>query len=506
MLKGFCVASVSSLWVGGPLNLIQKISLASFVYYGHEMTLYVYDMDLEVPDGVIKKDARKIVPENEIFYHMGKLAPFADYFRYKMMKKTGSMWVDADTICFTDDFFDDREFVFIHELTDPDMYAQGVLKLPKDSQILDDLITESSKIKKNFAEELQWGNLGPGLLTSLVNKYNLNKHAVPYQLINLVKAPRFSIQFWDPRYKNEILKKADGAYCGTFFNSALEFFNFAHNKNVITPDSAIEYFYKKFILKEFGEFSKKRLQFVYPCRDGENEELRYSIRSVLEFFPDAEIWVVGGKPSWYVGNYIEVKQSSAKYKNVKSNIEAILNSPDIDNSFVYMNDDFYLTSKPDFKIKYHRGDLGRRIRYEYEENHNKVYFKLLNRTYVRLQKQMKKPFDYELHIPIMVEKQLLKKAASISDSLLWRSFYFNLYHSGGYFNIKHNGGDSFTITKSPGIQIEDCKIYDCPDKDELVNFVEQNKPFLSSNDSSFELMKTSFLEERLPIKTSLESK
>lgn len=497
------MASVSSLWVGGPLHLIQEISLASFVYHGHTMTLYVYDMNLKVPDGVIKKDAREIVPETEIFYHMGKLSPFADYFRYQMMKKTGSMWVDADTICFTDEFFDDREFVFIHELVEPEYYAQGVLKLPQNSQILDDLVSESSRIKNSFSEDSKWGNLGPGLLTELVKKYNLEQYAVPYPLINLVDAPRFGVQFWDPKYKNEILKKSEAAYCGTFFNSALEFFDFADNKNVIPPDSAIEYFYKKFILKEFGDFSKKRLQFVYPCRYGENEELRYSIRSVLEFFPDAEIWVVGGKPSWYTGNYIHVKKTSVKYNSVKDNIDAILNNPDIDNSFVYMNDDFYLTDKPDFRVKYHRGDLGSRIRAEYQENHNKLYFKLLNRTYTRLKKHMDKPFDYELHIPVMVEKQYLRKV-SVRD--LWRSFYFNLHHSGGYLNIKHLGGDSFSITKSPGIQIEDCKVYTCPEKNELVNFVERHKPFLSSNDSNFETMKTNFLQERFPNSTSYEIK
>ena len=55
------------------------------------------------------------------------------------------------------------------------------------------------------------------------------------------------------------------------------------------------------------------MHFVYICKDGENEELRYSIRSVLKNTKDAVIWVVGGKPNWYIGNYIKVIQDQNKY-------------------------------------------------------------------------------------------------------------------------------------------------------------------------------------------------
>ena len=48
------------------------------------------------------------------------------------------------------------------------------------------------------------------------------------------------------------------------------------------------------------------MDFVYICKEGVNEELKYSIRSVVESFPESNIWVVGGKPDWYTGNYIQV--------------------------------------------------------------------------------------------------------------------------------------------------------------------------------------------------------
>ena len=81
------------------------------------------------------------------------------------------------------------------------------------------------------------------------------------------------------------------------------------------------------------------MDFVYICRSGDNEELRYSIRSVIRSFPKANIWVVGGKPVWYKGNYIIVEQNQDKYTNALNNIIAICNSKEISVSFIFMNDD-----------------------------------------------------------------------------------------------------------------------------------------------------------------------
>jgi hypothetical protein len=85
------------------------------------------------------------------------------------------------------------------------------------------------------------------------------------------------------------------------------------------------------------------MDFVYICKPGDNEELRYSIRSVLYSFPDANIWLVGGKPSWYSGNYIYVDQKHHKYANAINNLHAICDSNEISEEFVLMNDDFFIS-------------------------------------------------------------------------------------------------------------------------------------------------------------------
>ena len=99
------------------------------------------------------------------------------------------------------------------------------------------------------------------------------------------------------------------------------------------------------------------MDFVYICRTGPNEELRYSIRSVMNSFPDAKIWVSGGKPDWYIGNYISIDQNGSKYANAIANINAICDSKEISDDFVLMNDDFFILKKIDSIKTFHSGLL-----------------------------------------------------------------------------------------------------------------------------------------------------
>jgi hypothetical protein len=222
------------------------------------------------------------------------------------------------------------------------------------------------------------------------------------------------------------------------------------------------------------------------CRDGENEELRYSIRSVLKFFPDAEIWVIGGKPGWYVGNHIPVNQNSVKYNNVKNNIEKLLSDERIDDSFVYMNDDFYLTNMPDFSQSYHRGTIKTYLEESAEFFQKHLYRKLIARAHNKLKKFMSdEPLNYELHIPILISKSRLKNSYSRLE--VWRSFYGNYYKIGGK-------------------EILDCKLYpnNISDGINLNNFIDDHSPFLSSNDNTFKFILDNYLADAFPNKSALE--
>jgi hypothetical protein len=243
------MAAVGSLWIGPRLGFVQRLCLTSFVYYGHETYLYVYDMDMDVPAGVIKRNAEEIVPSNKIFTYHDQLAAFSDYFRYSMIQKTDLMWVDADTLCLNKNFFEDVPFVFIQE--SDTLIAGGILKMPSDHPATRQINTNAEAMLpklKNSKQNFKWAALGPLLLTKIVNRFKLASYAQPAKLVNLLGHWSMGKDFWDPSKKDSILKDAEDAYCATFFTGSLRMQKF-DTEQELPKGSAIEYFAKRFGIK-----------------------------------------------------------------------------------------------------------------------------------------------------------------------------------------------------------------------------------------------------------------
>jgi hypothetical protein len=174
------------------------------------------------------------------------------------------------------------------------------------------------------------------------------------------------------------------------------------------------------------------MNFVYSCRSGDNEELRYSIRSVKYFYPKSTVWVVGGKPDWYVGNYIEVKQNQSKNKNIHANLFAACKNKYISDNFIYMDDDFFILNYLEKFNFLYDGLLSEKIKNYDEENLLNSYSRQLRNTNKYLNKLgIANPVNYELHVPMPVEKSKVEKTLRCGDYLLWRSVYGNLFSVGG---------------------------------------------------------------------------
>lgn len=210
------------------------------------------------------------------------------------------------------------------------------------------------------------------------------------------------------------------------------------------------------------------MDFIYICRDGENEELRYSIRSVLYFYPDASIHIFGGKPKWYNGKYTLVESTGTKFDNINECYRQICNS-NID-TFILMNDDFYIINKPHKFIHYYDGTLEDKIQNHTGRYGLSKYSRVLSDANKKLKKMgIEEPLNYDIHTPMLFETEKLKNIIDLSDAP--RSMYGNIYNVGGE-------------------KIKDVKIYKHTDN------LETNKYFLSSEDNSFnkilELLKTKF--------------
>jgi hypothetical protein len=171
------------------------------------------------------------------------------------------------------------------------------------------------------------------------------------------------------------------------------------------------------------------MDFVYICRDGDNEELRYSIRSVVSNFPNNIIWVVGGKPDWYGGNFIPVTQSGSKQENARNNLRTVIDTPEISDNFVLMNDDFFITMKIDYLDNIYNGTLQNLINFKRESRASLGYVNLLEATYEALvDAGITEPLNFEVHVPMRMNKDKLDK---VIDYPLWRSAYGNIHDVGG---------------------------------------------------------------------------
>jgi hypothetical protein len=228
------------------------------------------------------------------------------------------------------------------------------------------------------------------------------------------------------------------------------------------------------------------MDLVYICRSGENEELRYSIRSAVKNLQFNNLWVVGGKPDWYIGNYVEVPQEKSKYVNARKNLFAICNSNDISNSFILMNDDFYIMKKVESVPYMHGGLMQDKVAIYKKMVGNTPYVKMLNKTLSNLSRRSSKGIlDYELHVPMVMQKENLLQIINFPD--LWRSRYGNTFNVGG-------------------IEIEDVKVYTTGSLvKKSYNIDKRNLDYLSSNDDSFDTVRGKILEHEFAEKSIYEA-
>jgi UDP-glucose 4-epimerase len=234
------MAKFASLWVGGPLTKLQEISLASFVYYGHNIELYVYDKTLDVPEGVIKRDANEIYPESLLFKVKDSYASFSDMFRYKMVCDTGTTWVDADSVCLSSDWNFAEEIILSREVGN-DMIVGGVLGFPKNSAFGQQLVSKSFLMDKS---NRSWSDMGPNLLTDIVKDFGYYDKAYPETLFQLID-PSDWWKLLEKTYTNEIFEKIKNGKILSLYNQM--FTENMADKNNFPEGSVLKYFEDKFL-------------------------------------------------------------------------------------------------------------------------------------------------------------------------------------------------------------------------------------------------------------------
>ncbi len=178
---------------------------------------------------------------------------------------------------------------------------------------------------------------------------------------------------------------------------------------------------------------------IYWHGGAQGDELRWSIRSVLENFQgESTIFLVGEKPPWYTGNHLPVpripNQNNRNFKDALNKMCVATQAVELPESFVWMMDDIYLV-KPltlaDLAIGRYRSLVSSdRIRAMSGKRNYWVQWK--KRTFKALLDNGMTTYDYATHLPHVISRDDWQLMARVFDiptrQFTWELIYGNLFY------------------------------------------------------------------------------
>ena len=196
----------------------------------------------------------------------------------------------------------------------------------------------------------------------------------------------------------------------------------------------------------------------------DTEELIYSLRSVEKNFPHRKVWFIGGQPEGLTPDVrLEHKQvGEDKWSMIRSSMWQAIKNPELTDEFFLFNDDFFVMKpvKGGF-INYVDKTLANRIE-ELREVH--PWLNPYGRTVYKANEELKslgirQPMNFEVHLPMLFNKELVAQTINKCSSPQMRSIYGNLS------NCKYR-------------QHSDVKVYD-------LETIPSDPDYLSTNDKTF---------------------
>jgi len=148
----------------------------------------------------------------------------------------------------------------------------------------------------------------------------------------------------------------------------------------------------------------KNMDIVIPYRWSDTDELKYCLRS-LKNIPHREVFIVGDKPDFINDKIIFIKNSQ-KGNNCQHDSELslrlALQDDRLSDEFMLFNDDFFIMDKIEEIENYNSGTLLDKIKSRPEamfHNHNQGMKNTIDFL------GDKNALNYELHIPMIMNKQ-----------------------------------------------------------------------------------------------------
>jgi hypothetical protein len=205
----------------------------------------------------------------------------------------------------------------------------------------------------------------------------------------------------------------------------------------------------------------KKLDIVYILGTGSiwnDNEIRYSLRSVQKFFPNhGHVYVVGENLDWFNTQHITHIPAIDPYINKSANgihkIQVACQTEEISDPFILMNDDFIFAEPTEEIEVFHKGTLDYNL--QKHPSKNGYYFENMVNTKVILYEQgIENPIDYSIHYPIILDKVKTLKSINVGlaskKPFLLRTLYGNLWNIGGKetMDFKANKLSEFVFQKA----------------------------------------------------------
>jgi hypothetical protein len=166
------VREVSSFWHGAVLTNVELLCISSFLKSGVRYCLYVYEPPVNLPKGVIVKDAGEIIDRSRMFtyqagtFNLGSVAGFSNLFRYTLIHEQGGWWTDTD-VCYGNGFATEPAEIFFAELSQGGEFrvATALFRSPPGSAVMRYCL---DRFAEKDVTRIVHGETGPTLLTASI--------------------------------------------------------------------------------------------------------------------------------------------------------------------------------------------------------------------------------------------------------------------------------------------------------------------------------------------------
>ena len=158
-------------WASGDLSQLERLCMASFLHHGYRLALWTYGGITNAPAGVELRDAREVLPQSSLFLNrQGSYAGFSDLFRYAVLHRYGGLYTDTDVYALQAPAqLPGHPFLVTERQPQDRVQVNGnVLYNPRPAagNLVDLALAYAERFPK---EHVDWSEIGPALLTAIVN-------------------------------------------------------------------------------------------------------------------------------------------------------------------------------------------------------------------------------------------------------------------------------------------------------------------------------------------------